>query len=182
VTAPVDLSKYKITKPYILHVGAAYPHKNLYRLLKAWKLLHPVLKDNYQLVLAGKKDFFMNRLIGEATENKLTQNVIFTGFVSDQELPVLYQYALAYVFPSFLEGFGLPAIEAQSYGVPVLAANNSSLPEILGNSALYFDPFDINDISRVIGEIIKNEDLKDSLKTLGYQNYIRLIGRRWLKR
>lgn len=176
-----DLSNYKITKPYILCLGAAYPHKNLYRLLQAWKLLRKDLKDNYQLVLAGQKDFFMNRLRQDATKQQLDKNVIFTGFVPDQDLPSLYQYALAYIFPSFLEGFGLPAIEAQSYGVPVLAANNSSLPEILGNSALYFDPFDINDISRTILKIIKDEDLKDKMENLGYKNCIRFDWRNMAK-
>ncbi|MFH1668274.1 MAG: glycosyltransferase family 1 protein [Candidatus Komeilibacteria bacterium] len=165
-----DLTKYRINKPYLLCVGAAYPHKNLYRLLQAWKLTQIELVNRYQLVMVGQHDFFYNRLIDEATEQKLLKNVIFTDYVKDNELPALYKYSLAYVFPSYLEGFGLPAIEAQSYGTPVLAANNSSLPEVLGNSALYFDPFDINDISHVLVKIIKNTELRDKLVGLGYQN------------
>ncbi len=170
----IDLEKeYGITKPYLLHIGAAYPHKNLYRLLQAWKLSQAQLKSNYQLVIAGRKDFFMNRLSQEAINLKLDENVLFLGFVPDEHLASLYQFSIAYVFPSFIEGFGLPAIEAQSYGVPVLAANNSSLPEVLGNSALYFDPFNINDISKTVQKIITDEDLKEKLKSLGYKNYIR---------
>lgn len=165
--------EYGITKPYILHIGAAYPHKNLYRLLQAWKLSQATLKGKYQLVIAGRKDFFMNRLEQEAKDLKLDEDVLFLGFVPDGHLASLYQYSLAYIFPSFIEGFGLPAIEAQSYGVPVLAANNSSLPEILGNSAIYFDPFNINDISKIILRIISDEDLKEKVKNLGYKNYIR---------
>jgi len=170
----IELDKeYGITKPYILHIGAAYPHKNLYRLLQAWKLSQATLKGRYQLVIAGRKDFFMNRLEQEAKDLNLDKDVLFLGFVPDEHLASLYQYSLAYVFPSFIEGFGLPAIEAQSYGVPVLASNNSSLPEILGNSAIYFDPFNINDISKIIIRIISDEDLKEKVKNLGYKNYIR---------
>jgi glycosyltransferase involved in cell wall biosynthesis len=165
-----DLSKYRIDKPYILCVGAAYPHKNLYRLLQAWKLLQKDIDDKYKLVMVGQHDFFYNRLITEATEQKLLNNVVFTDYVKDEELPSLYKYSLAYVFPSYLEGFGLPAIEAQSYGTPVLAANNSSLPEVLGNSALYFDPFDINNISKVLHKIIEDRELRVKLVDLGYRN------------
>jgi glycosyltransferase involved in cell wall biosynthesis len=170
----IDLEKeHNITKPYILHVGAAYPHKNLYRLLQAWKLCQTTLGNQYQLVIAGRKDYFMDRLEKEAKDVHLDVDVLFLGFVPDEHLASLYQFSLAYIFPSFIEGFGLPAIEAQSYGVPVLASNNSSLPEILGNSALYFDPFSINDISKTINKILNNIELKDKIRNLGYKNYIR---------
>ncbi|MFW0837841.1 MAG: glycosyltransferase family 4 protein [Candidatus Komeilibacteria bacterium] len=170
ISQPVDLSHYGIDRPYILYVGAAYPHKNLYRLLQAWKLLQPELKDAYQLVLVGQRDWFYQTLQDESREQQLDRNVVFTGYIYDKELPIFYQFSLAYIFPSYLEGFGLPAIEAQSYGIPVLAANNSSLPEVLAESAVYFDPFDINDIAAKMAKVISNEDLRDKLKQAGYKN------------
>ncbi|MCR4280181.1 MAG: glycosyltransferase family 4 protein [Candidatus Komeilibacteria bacterium] len=170
-SANVNLQAMGIVKPYLLYVGAAYPHKNLYRLLQAWKLAQSHLQGGYQLVIVGRHDFFYQQLLKDV-ENYLDKDVIFTGYVSDASLPNLYQYSAAYVFPSYLEGFGLPAIEAQSYGVPVLAANNSSLPEILGDSALYFDPFDINLICRAMVDILQNDDLREDLRERGYRNYL----------
>lgn len=171
-TVNVDLEKkYNITKPYILYVGAAYPHKNLYRLIQAWKLIQKKLNYNYQLVLVGKKDYFYQRLIEDIKYHDLNHNVIFTDYVEDQELPFFYRFCLAYTFPSYLEGFGLPALEAQSYGAPVLAADNSCLPEILGQSALYFNPYDIQDIGDKIISIIQDSNLRAELINKGYQNH-----------
>ena len=148
------LKKYGIKKPYVLYVGAAYPHKNLENLLLAWKIFgekHP----EYQLVLAGKENFFYKRFI-ETPAWKELKSVVYTGFVSDVELEVLYQEAKLFIFPSLYEGFGLPPLEALARGVPVVAANASCLPEILQDAALYFDPTRPDEMAEVLEQGITN--------------------------
>jgi glycosyltransferase involved in cell wall biosynthesis len=156
------LNKYNIHSSYVLCVGTAYPHKNLNGLLEAWKIFVNKFGNNYQLVLAGKKSYFYEKLLDKLIEEKI-QNVIFTDFVDDGELAVLYENAHAYVFPSLYEGFGLPPLEAMSHGVPVLSSNRSSLPEILGDAALYFDPENYEQIADVLNQIISDQSLKMEL-------------------
>lgn len=135
--------KFGINKPYVLYVGAAYPHKNLKNLIKAWQIFVDKHDNEYQLVLVGKDSYFYDRLVNDPS---LTLpllrggEVIYTGFVPDDELVELYQQASLYVFPSLYEGFGLPPLEAQKYNVPVVSSSASCLPEVLVDSALYFDP------------------------------------------
>lgn len=142
------LAQYKITKPYLLYVGAAYPHKNLDRLVAAFKIVNHN-NPNVSLVLAGRHDFFYQRLIEQIKEQGI-ENIILPGFVPDQDLVALYQNATAYVFPSLLEGFGLPPLEAQAYGTLVVSSDRSSLPEVLGAGAIYFDPTDIEAIAQTL--------------------------------
>ena len=177
------LEKYKITKPYVLYVGVAYPHKNLEGLVEAWKMFCAEHGNNYQLVLAGRKNYFYERLekllppppthqnlvrCGAVLSLPLGQGertpVIFTGFVPDSELPALYQNAALYVFPSFYEGFGLPPLEAMQWGVPVISSNAACLPEILGNAAHYFNPHDFQAINMAIWSGISDENLRQTLK------------------
>ncbi|MDD3887374.1 MAG: glycosyltransferase family 1 protein [Patescibacteria group bacterium] len=162
------LKLHKIEKPYLLYVGNAYPHKNLERLLKVFKKLR---KNNfdYQLVLVGKKDYFYQRLQSLARELGLLDSgeVVFFGFAKDSELAGLYQNASLYVFPSFIEGFGLPPLEAMSYGLPVVTAKTSCLPEILGEAAKYFDPKNDDDIANVILKVLNDNVLKEEMKKLG---------------
>jgi len=157
-----------IVKPYFLYVGNAYPHKNLERLLQVFASLR---KDGLesQLVLVGKMDHFYLRLKGEAERLGLIGNgdVIFYGFAEEPELAELYRRARAYVFPSLLEGFGLPPLEAMRYGTPVAAAGSSCLPEILGDAAIYFDPEDVDDMARAMRRVYDDERLRTELADLG---------------
>ncbi len=130
--------KYDIHKPYWLYVGVAYPHKNLEKLIAAWKIFSQKNTD-YQLVLVGKTNFFYKRLAQQVKQAKIP-DVIFADYVPDTELAELYQNASLYVFPSLYEGFGLPPLEAMQYDLPVISSNATCLPEILSDAALYFDP------------------------------------------
>lgn len=163
------LKRHKITKPFLLYVGNAYPHKNLERLL----LVFQKLKSKnfpYQLVLVGKEDYFYHRLKAQALRLGLLEKdeVVFFGFATQRELAALYQKASLYIFPSYVEGFGLPPLEAMNYGLPVLASSAASLPEILGKAALYFDPKNENETQRVILKATSDEQLRRSLIRLGY--------------
>lgn len=150
-----------ITKPYVLYVGAAYPHKNLDNLLAAWSALPESTKAAYQLVLAGKDTYFYQRLRTEHAALITNGNVVTTGYVDDATLAALYQKAALFVFPSLYEGFGIPPLEALTYGVPVLSSNASCLPEILGSAAAYFDPEDSTAISTAIHSAIFNKNNRE---------------------
>jgi glycosyltransferase involved in cell wall biosynthesis len=95
--------------------------------------------------------------------------VHFTGFVPDGDLPYLYSGATLYVFPSFCEGFGLPALEACSYGVPIAASNSSSLPEVLGDAAVYFDPYNVDAITERISYLLSHPEIRDQLRQRGFE-------------
>ncbi len=159
------ITHFKITKPFLLYVGSAYPHKNLERLLKVFKKLNQEKK--YQLVLAGRTDFFFERIKRMAAGDA---DIIFTGFVSDSELAALYQEAQLYIFPSFYEGFGLPPIEAQAHGLAVVASNTSCLPEVLADGAVYFDPHSEAEMLSAIKSVMENPKLKKDLSLKGSLN------------
>ncbi|MBI4426985.1 MAG: glycosyltransferase family 4 protein [Candidatus Magasanikbacteria bacterium] len=191
--------KLKITKPYVLYVGNAYPHKNLGRLLKAWGIFQNKCSSNYQLVLVGKRSLFYDRLFTSSHHHIITSSheqfnnppageagltikqsgdIIFTDFVTDAELAVLYQNARLYVFPSLYEGFGLPPLEAQRYGAPVISSSASCLPEVLGESALYFDPENVEQMADAIQRGLTDEDVRFQLKRNATENLKRFSGER----
>lgn len=161
------LQQHTIQKPYLLYVGNAYPYKNLEILLQVIAKLKAQKKLSFQLVLVGKEDYFYKRLKHLAWVMDVDDAVVFTGFIADQDLPILYKEALAYIFPSKYEGFGLPPLEAMHYGTPVLASHAASLPEILGDAALYFDYQSVNDIIEQILKLQTNSVLRTDLITKG---------------
>ncbi len=160
------LKKYKIRKPYLIYTGQWRTHKNLIRLVRGF---HRALRKGLdaQLVIVGKKDPLFSELPQIVKEKKLSSHVILTDFVPDQDLPYLYKGSTAFVFPSLAEGFGLPPLEAMASGIPVISSDASCMPEVLGNAAFYFDPFDISDISRSIIRIIKDKKLQSKLRSRG---------------
>ncbi len=162
------LRKYKISRPFLLYVGNAYPHKNLEKLINVFLKLKAKHSD-LNLVLVGKEDYFYKRLKEYA--NKKKAPVIFVGFVPDEDLDVFFKEALCYVFPSLYEGFGLPPLEAMTQGCPVVSSNQSCLPEIFENAAVYFDPHKENDIIETIEEVIKDKNLRAKLVEKGFNQY-----------
>lgn len=157
----------KIKEPYLLYVGNAYPHKNLERLLQAFK---GVLKEspNLSLVLVGRIDYFYNRLQKKVRELNLGDKIIFTNRVSDKILNDLYKNALIYIFPSLSEGFGLPGLEAMKQGLPVVCSDQGPLPEIYGKAAVYFNGEDIKEIAQAILQVISNNSLRENMRKQGY--------------
>lgn len=159
---------------FILYVGNAYPHKNLESLLSVFVGLHQKY-PRLRLVLVGREDYFYKRLKDSAEKlclwhEKIPHSpVIFTGYVPDAELEVLYRKAKFYVFPSLYEGFGLPALEAMAKGCPVASSVRSSLPEILGDAALYFNPEDKADIFSKMEKMLQDAELREALTKKGYR-------------
>ena len=153
------------TKKYILYVGNAYPHKNLERLILSFNKLIKENKDLY-LILVGEIDYFYKKIQDKFSDSK---QIIFTDFVLDKELVNLYRNASLYVFPSLYEGFGLPSLEAMSHGVPVVCSKASCLPEILENSAIYFNPEDISDMAEKIKYVLNNKQIQEKLISNGFK-------------
>ncbi|MFA5211284.1 MAG: glycosyltransferase family 1 protein [Patescibacteria group bacterium] len=165
VSNPEILQKLNlVNKKYFIYVGNAYPHKNLENLVKAWNIFKDKNNlENYYLLLVGRKNYFYDRLLKNLDFIK-SQGIIYADFVSDEELQTLYENSEAYIFPSLYEGFGLPPLEAMFYGIPVLSSNASSLPEILADSSLYFDPLSVQNIADVIEFFVQNKDLQMELQ------------------
>jgi glycosyltransferase involved in cell wall biosynthesis len=129
-----------------------------------------------RLVLVGKEDYFYKRLkeyareLGLWQENDLKNSrVVFPGYVPDAQLEILYKRALVYVFPSFYEGFGLPPLEAMAKGCPVVSSDKTSMPEVLGDAAIYFNPENKEEMRVQIEKIISDENLRAELVKNGYE-------------
>lgn len=154
-------------KKYILYVGQQSDYKNIKRLGDAHQILLAKYPD-LGLVLVGKKN--ASALANEAyfKERNYT-NILFTDFVDDVNLSWLYAHAEAYVFPSLMEGFGLPGLEAMGYGTPVVSSNATCLPEIYGQAAHYFNPHDTSDITKAIDQVLSNDKLRTRLSKAGYK-------------
>lgn len=161
------VAHFGISKPYVLYVGSAFPHKNLDRTLEAWERFCSRNGGEYQLVLCGPKNYFYDQLINKFAQLFSEKKVIYTGFVPDNELPSLYEGASLFIFPTLYEGFGIPPLEAMKHKIPVIASNASCIPEILEGAALYFDPKNIDEITAVIETGLKDEFLRAELLNLG---------------
>jgi glycosyltransferase involved in cell wall biosynthesis len=126
------------------------------------------------LVLAGREDIFSKRLLFIASQLALPkESLLFFPNPTDTDLYELYAHAAVYVFPSLLEGFGLPPLEAMSQGVPVAASHSSCLPEILGDAAVYFSPTDPQDMARAITSLLQNPNLRRELIDRGLKHVSR---------
>jgi glycosyltransferase involved in cell wall biosynthesis len=132
--------------------------------------------NNLRLVLVGRDDYFYKRLknyaagLGLWEENDLANSrVVFPGYVPDAQLEILYKKAIAYVFPSFYEGFGLPPLEAMAKGCPVASSDKTCLPEVLGDAAIYFNPENKEEMKARIEKIINDENLRVELIKKGYE-------------
>lgn len=162
---PKPSEKPLISPPYLLYVGNAYPHKNLERLFNVFNLLQ---LSRLKLVLVGQKDFFYKRLEKSLSASQ-KKGIVFFGFADDGELANLYTHASAFVFPSLMEGFGLPGLEAMAAGCPVLASDIPVLREVYRKAAVYFNPRNINDMTEKIREVIDNQELREKLKGAGFK-------------
>jgi glycosyltransferase involved in cell wall biosynthesis len=168
------LRAWGLDKPYILYVGTIEPRKNLIGLLESFALLKSKKIFHGQLVVAGMKGWMVGR--GEACGRPhgdlikqlgIERDVIFTGFVSDDQLRELYNLAQLFVFPSFYEGFGFPILEAFCCGVPVITSQTSSCGEIASDAALGVDPKDTKAIAQAMEQVLTDKTVKESLRQAG---------------
>jgi glycosyltransferase involved in cell wall biosynthesis len=153
----MTLSRQNVRRPFFLAVGSLQPRKNLVRLVEAFaqvRLSHP----DVRLVIVGPRGFKASSLQETIVSHGLVDAVQLLGYVSDDELAALYNAAIALVYPSVYEGFGLPVVEAMACGRPVIAANTSSLPEVAGDAALLVDPFDVSALSAAMERVLANPE------------------------
>jgi glycosyltransferase involved in cell wall biosynthesis len=161
--------RYKIAGEYILALGSIQPRKNLVRLVRAYSALrrarpHAKLP---QLVLAGKKAWLYDETLRAIADSEAAENVLLTGYVPEADLPALYTGALAFAYPSYFEGFGLPPLEAMRCGTPVVAADRTSLPEVVGDAGLLVNPFDEDAITQALARLIDDASLRAELRSKG---------------
>lgn len=170
--AVMDLiKKYNISKVFMLYTGVWRSHKNLVNLLRAFKLLKEDAGFEAQLVMTGKEDPFYPEVKRTVQELGLEHDVIFTGLVDEEELVALYQAAHLYAFPSLYEGFGLPPLEAMRCGTPVVASKTSCIPEVCGeDNAVFFDPYDPEDMANVMRKVWLDESLRKDLREKGLRH------------
>jgi glycosyltransferase involved in cell wall biosynthesis len=157
--------KYGVVGPYILAVGDMHPRKNLERLFEAFLDLSQ--SEDVRLVLVGKPLWRAKRLFDRIRTAGLESRVIATGYVSDEDMPALYQGAEVFCYPSLYEGFGFPVVEAMASGVPVAVSEASSCPEVGGEAVEYFDPMRMDSMAEVLRRLLLDSELRCKLKEAG---------------
>lgn len=158
--------KYNLPERFILFVGTLEPGKNLFRLLQAF---HQLKKNNlipHKLVIVGA--YGWGKIFNNKTQS-LKDEIIFTGYVSEQDLQLIYNAAELFILPSLYEGFGLPPLEAMACGTPVIVSNCASLPEVVGDAGLLINPYDINEIAGAILRVLNDKNLQTELITKGFK-------------
>ncbi|WP_420631591.1 glycosyltransferase family 4 protein [Candidatus Leptofilum sp.] len=150
--------KLNLPERFVLYLGSNKPHKNLARLIAAWKVATQTRQDAPPLIIAGAWDARYGDVKTAVAEQNLTHQIKFIGRIDDADLPALYSGATLFVFPSLVEGFGLPVLEAMACGTAVACGNASSLPEVGGDAVAYFDPTNIQQMAAVLQKLAQNEE------------------------
>jgi len=166
--------KYNITEPYILYTARLeHPGKNHVRLLEAYAELKRNKEIPHHLILAGSPWFGAEAVYAAALDLGISEYVIFAGFVPNEELPDLYAGADLFAFPSLFEGFGIPLLEAMASGTPIVASNVASIPEVVQDAGLLFEPTRTGEIRSAIARLCGDSDLRKNLVELGLQQSAR---------
>ena len=164
-------ARYGIQHPYIFAFSSLTPHKNISGLLRAFAVIKRDMPGTVQLVVVGHQPRTGTPLSELTTHLNLNKrDVIFTGYVDDQVRGSLLANATVFAFPSFYEGFGLPALEAMAYGVAVACSNRASLPEVAGDAAAYFDPANTEEMAAVLTQLLNDPGERRSLIERGKKN------------
>lgn len=155
--------KWTEGKPYFIYVGSIHQRKNIERMLRAYDGFRSATDQTYRFVLVGNKKWWTASMQDALDSMRFKDDVIFTGRVSDQDLNDLMGAALANVYVSTFEGFGIPIIEAFQSEVPVITSNTTSMPEIAKDAALVVDPFDVSAISSAMTQLANSSELRSQL-------------------
>lgn len=162
------IEKMGIPREYILYVGTIAPHKNIEQLIVAYRKLK-LLGCKHKLVIAGKRGWMEEKIMQRAREEGIEEDVIFTGFASEDALEVLYRRATFFVSVSLYEGFGFPPLEAMGRGCPVLVSDIGAFRETCEDHVLYCDPNDVEDIARQMERLLGDNELRSELIRRGLE-------------
>ena len=152
-------TKYASGRPFFVFVGSIHPRKNVDRLLQAFALYHKKYSE-YHLVIVGS-NMWRNQSLH--IPNEIESHVTFTGHIHSNDLSKIMGSAFALVYPPYFEGFGIPLVEAMKSGIPIVSSNKTCLPEIAGDTAIYFDPFNVEEISSQMSRINEDSNLRKEL-------------------
>ncbi len=153
----------------ILNVGTLEPRKNVVTLIRAFKRLREKGFEDCKLVIAGEKGWLYKQIFKEVDHSDLQQEIMFLGVVRDEDLPMLYNCADIFVYPSLYEGFGLPPLEAMACGIPVITSNTSSLPEVIGDAGIMVNPTDVDSLCEVMSNVLTKKELWQHMSSKGLQ-------------
>jgi glycosyltransferase involved in cell wall biosynthesis len=164
------LRRYQLAEPYILFVGTIEPRKDLLTLVRAFAQLRTLHHETaLKLVIAGGRGWGEGSVVRAVQALALEEDVIFTGFVEEDDLPDLYRGAALFVYPSLYEGFGLPILEAMACGVPVITSNVSSMPEVAGQAAILVEPKQPEALAAAMASVLNDGQLRDTLRRRGLE-------------
>jgi glycosyltransferase involved in cell wall biosynthesis len=173
------VERFGLSAPYILSLGTLEPRKNYVRLMRAYERAWEEAGGDFpELVIAGGKGWLYEEIFETHRALRVREHVHLLGFVEDRFLPALYRCAWLFVYPSLYEGFGLPPLEAMACGCPVTCSNAPSLPEVVGDAALLFDPMDEAAIAQALRRGVEDSQLRERLRAAGLA---RAAGFTWQK-
>jgi glycosyltransferase involved in cell wall biosynthesis len=163
-------TRYNLPERFLLYVGTVEPRKNLERLIEAYYLYRQEEPGSeVKLVIAGGNGWLYEDIFTRVKALHMEQDIIFTGYVNSEDLPYLYNMALAFVYPSLYEGFGLPPLEAMACGTPVISSNSSSLPEVIGDAGILIDPYQVEDIAAAMNKVVASSSLREEMSCQGME-------------
>ncbi|MGI9168340.1 MAG: glycosyltransferase family 4 protein [Pyrinomonadaceae bacterium] len=161
--------RLEITTPFVLYVGTVEPRKNLLTLVRAFEDVLSASDFSLQLVIAGRKGWMVDDLFRHVKQSPAAEQIIFTGYLSDDDLCALYSSCVLFVYLSLYEGFGLPPLEAMACGAPVIASRIPSLTETVGEAALLVSPTDVRELALNIRSLLQDEAVRTQLARKGRQ-------------
>jgi glycosyltransferase involved in cell wall biosynthesis len=163
------LIKYNLPENFILSIGTLEPRKNIVKLIEAYYGLVASGLTKYKLIIAGKKGWYYKEIFNKVKQLKLENEIIFTGYFPNKDIPYLYNAARCFIYPSLYEGFGLPVLEAMACGCPVITSNTSSLPGVAGDAAVLIGPKNIGEITSALKKVLVDSLLRESMIQSGFK-------------
>ena len=167
------VAKYQLQQHFVLYVGTIEPRKNLLTLIRSYDELLRTTTHRPQLVLCGGRGWLFDEVFKLVEKLKLQEQVRFTGYVPDEDLPALYSAAEIFLYPSLYEGFGLPPLEAMACGTPTISSNASSLPEVVGNAGLTHDPNDWQSLTGHMAKLLGDRVARQHFRQAGLEQAAR---------
>lgn len=166
--------KYRLPEKFFLYLGTIEPRKNVGTIFRAYSTLPRSIRDEYKIIIAGGMGWKADEIMKLPKQLNIENDLMFAGYVDEEDKPFIYSLAEVFLFPSLYEGFGLPVAEALASGTPVITANNSSLPEAGGDGASYVDCMDDAGIAQEIVKYIEDNDYR-SLKLAAGQKHVKTL-------